>query len=350
MLPDHILLSSQPGPDLQRFLVQKNYSQLLVLTDENTHRLCWPHVQAHLPPHQLLQVRSGEQHKNLDTCTQVWDAMTDHQMDRHSALIVVGGGVLGDLGGFCAATYKRGVDFILVPTTLLAQADASIGGKTGIDFHLYKNHIGVFHQPALTLLWDGFLETLPIHELRSGFAEVIKHVLLSDRALWDDIRQRPLEKQDWKMLLRHSAEFKYSIVEKDPTEKGMRKLLNAGHTIGHAIETHFLATNRAIMHGEAVAAGLVLEAFLAMERSMLSREDLDALAGYILNIFGKLKLDAADADAVVAISRQDKKNKGNKILAVLPEGIGKARWDCEITEEDIVRSMAYYRSLDVQRV
>src|SRR5687767_14781283 len=206
MLPDNILLSSALHEDLLGFLGKKKYSSIVVLVDENTRQYCYPLIQRSLPSHFIVQVNSGEGEKNINTCTTIWQAMTDHAMDRHACMIVLGGGVLGDMGGFCAATYKRGIDFILIPTTLLAQVDASIGGKLGVDFNHLKNHIGVFQKPVLTLLFDGFLETLPEAELRSGFAEIIKHTLITDETIWNEISGLSLKAQDWKKLIKHSVE------------------------------------------------------------------------------------------------------------------------------------------------
>lgn len=350
MLPDHIQFSSQPGQDLRHFLNTRNYSQVMVLTDENTSTTCLPALAVHLPAHTHVEVPSGEAHKTLDTCVTIWNAMTEALMDRHSVLVVVGGGVLGDMGGFCAATYKRGIDFILVPTTLLAQVDASIGGKLGIDFQLYKNHIGVFQEPALTLLHDGFLRTLPRRELASGFAEVIKHTLISDAAMWNTIRQHTLESQPWQALLTHSADFKYSVIRQDPREKGLRKILNAGHTIGHAVETWCLASGHPILHGEAVAAGLIMEAFIAAERHMLTGAQLQEITTGISTFFQPIAIPEDAGAQLVQLAKQDKKNKGNTILAVLLDGIGSARWACEITDDAIRRSLSYYRSLDIKRI
>lgn len=344
MLPENIIITHNPGSDLERFLTKKNYSKILVLADEHTQQACYPLVSESLPDHGILTVDSGEETKILETCTAIWQTMTDEKLDRHSVLIIIGGGVLGDMGGFCAATYKRGIDFILIPTTLLAQADASIGGKLGIDFNDFKNHIGVFKQPALTILHAEFLKTLPEAELRSGFAEVIKHALISDKKLWDDIRTKDLKSQDWNALLKQSAEFKYSVIEQDPFEKGLRKILNAGHTVGHAVETFFLSSGNKILHGEAVAAGLIAEAYIATQKQLIDEESLNQISAYILNVFGKLAIPESSLSEIAGLSIQDKKNKDNKVLAALPEGIGKATWDVEISLEEIVASLQFYRS------
>jgi 3-dehydroquinate synthase len=344
MLPETIILTHTPGSDLEHFLTHKKYSKILVLADENTQKFCYPLISASLPAHGVLTVDSGEESKVLETCEAIWQTMTDEKLDRHAALVILGGGVLGDMGGFCAATYKRGIDFILIPTTLLAQADASIGGKLGIDFNNFKNHIGVFKQPALTLLHAGFLKTLPEQELRSGFAEVIKHALISDKKLWDVIRTKDLKSQDWSMLLKQSAEFKYSVIEQDPYEKGLRKILNAGHTVGHALESYFLGNDNKILHGEAIAAGLIAEASIASKKKLLDDQSLKEITDYVLRIFGKLIIPENALQEIAELCLQDKKNKGNSVLSALPQGIGNARWDVEISLAEIVDSLKFYRS------
>ncbi len=343
-MTDNIQFSTDPAADLKAFLQQKQYSKTAVLTDRNTARHCYPMLREALPVHRLIEIPAGEEQKTLATCDTIWGQMTDQALDRHSVLVIIGGGVLGDMGGFCAATYKRGIDFILIPTTLLSQVDASIGGKLGIDFRHFKNHIGVFKTPVLTLLHSGFLKTLPEAEKRSGFAEVIKHALIADAGAWEQIRTRGLDDQDWDTLLRQSADVKLQVVKADPYEKGLRKTLNAGHTIGHAVETYLLQTDRKILHGEAVVVGLVCEAFLARQRKMLSDEAFQDIATYLLKIFGKVALTESDDDAIAGLTSQDKKNKGNRILCVLLKGIGNAEWDCEISTDEVKKALAFYRS------
>jgi 3-dehydroquinate synthase len=317
------------------------YSKIGVLVDENTLRHCYPKV--HLPQHELIQVPGGEEHKNLSTCQFIWQKLTDLGFDRHSLLIVVGGGVLGDMGGFCAATFKRGIDFILVPTTLLSQVDASIGGKLGVDFGPYKNHIGVFRDPAATLIGTDFLKTLPSRELRSGFAEVIKHCLIADKRMWRSVQKRNLEDQDWLKLVRHSVKVKDSIVRKDPREAGLRKVLNYGHTIGHALEGHFLDSGSRLFHGEAIAAGMVIEGLMARRKGLLNEGELGDVTSYILSVFGKIELP--DDSKWLPILKQDKKNKGHNILIAVPKHLGRAVWDVKVSEKEIRDATDYYRSL-----
>jgi len=345
MPSQNIVFTQNPGTALQNFLSGKQYAGIGVLTDENTAAGCYPVLKDFLPAHTLIKVQSGEESKTIQTCSTIWQALTDARLDRHAVLIIIGGGVLGDMGGFCATTYKRGIDFITIPTTLLAQADASVGGKLGIDFNHFKNHIGVFQEPALNLIHTGFLKTLPVNELRSGFAELIKHALISDRALWNQVRSKELKDQPWEELVPRSVEFKCSVVQEDPHEKGLRKILNAGHTVGHALETFFLSKGNKILHGEAIAAGLVAEAHLAFRRNLLDQTSLREIESYILKIFGKLNVPENQLKEIALLCLQDKKNKGNRVLCVLPDGIGRAKYNVEISLDEIEECLAYYRLL-----
>lgn len=314
-----------------------------VLTDENTRKDCYPLFSGKFD-HQVITVPSGEENKNLHGAEQIWEELTNSEADRSSILIVLGGGVLGDLGGFCAATYKRGIRFILVPTTLLAQVDASVGGKLGIDFKGFKNHIGVFQNPLATVVDTTFLKTLSSTELRSGFAEVVKHCILSDRVLWDKINRQTLAELQWEELVSHSIAFKTKVTNEDPKESGLRKILNFGHTIGHALETASFQSGQRILHGEAVAAGMICESWIARQRGFLSEAELESINGFILKIFGKIN-PAAPGEALVALMRQDKKNKEGKILLALPKGIGNYQWDVEVGSEDILNALEHYAKL-----
>lgn len=342
-LPENIQFTNDPGNNLKDFILSHSFTKVVVLVDENTHQLCYPLIKAKLPAHELIIVKGGEEYKNLGTSTHIWQSMTDLQLDRHALLVVLGGGVLGDMGGFCAATYKRGIDFVLVPTTLLSQVDASIGGKLGIDFNSYKNHIGVFQLPALTMLHTGFLKSLPVRELRSGFAEVIKHILISDRARWERIRKKSLHDQDWEELINHSVSFKAKVTKEDPREKGLRKILNAGHTIGHALETYFISNHQPVLHGEAIAIGLIAEGFIANQKGLLKENELKEIVEFIRSIYEKHDLSIGQINAISDLAIQDKKNRGNKILCVLLNGIGNAKWDNEISPGEVKAALAFYQ-------
>ena len=338
------IIFTKGKPDFKRLLNNEAYSQIGILTDSNTRLHCYSGIKDALPNHELLEVSPGEDHKNLDTCKLIWQKLTELNFDRHSLLLILGGGVLGDMGGFCAATFKRGIDFMIMPTTLLSQVDASIGGKVGIDFLHFKNHIGVFCEPKATIIDTSFLKTLPERELRSGFAEVVKHCLISDFSMWQTIRRKSLHEQDWEALVQHSISFKKSVTDQDPKEKGLRKILNFGHTIGHALESYFLAEGNRIFHGEAIAMGMVMEAFIACEKKLISEQELEEISVYLIQIFEKQEMPWGDS-ALIQLTKQDKKNKGNEILMALPVGVGKAKWDTVVSKDELEKSFDYYRSL-----
>lgn len=344
MVSAPVLIGSNPQQLISDFLLKGSYTQFSVLVDSNTKIHCYPQIKDALPNHTLLEVAAGEDFKNLETCQKIWQQLTDSNFDRHSVLLVLGGGVLGDMGGFCAATFKRGIDFILVPTTLLAQVDASVGGKLGIDFQHFKNHIGVFKEPTATLICPSFLKTLPERELRSGYAEIIKHCLIADKDMWNIISSQLLNSQDWNGLIAHSVKIKQEITTQDPTEKGLRKILNFGHSIGHALETYYLSIDKRIFHGEAIAMGMIMESQIAHSKGLLTETDLTSISVYIISIFGKIT-EPFHLDQVMMLLLQDKKNKGGKVLLSLLDGIGKAVWDKEATEADIKSAIQYYEQL-----
>jgi len=324
---------------LKSFFEKKTYSRVVVLTDRNTRIHCYPVINSNSPPHEIIEIEAGETYKNIDTCQLIWQRMTDLRLDRHSLVVVLGGGVLGDMGGFCAATYKRGVDFLLLPTTLLAQVDASVGGKLAIDFNGIKNHIGVFQLPVSTLICPEFLKTLPFRELRSGFAEVIKHCIIGDRKMWDVIRKKDVADQDWQTVIDHSVEFKSQVTAEDPKEKGRRKILNFGHTVGHALETYFLETENRLYHGEAIAAGMIAESYIARQKGLITLDQESQITSYLDSIYGRIEVPKDSG--IIDIMYQDKKNKGNKILMALPQGIGDAIWDVEVNEEQVIESLSF---------
>ncbi len=328
---------------LSAFLAGKSYSKIVVLADNNTKRLCYPLLKPFLPRHSLIVVKSGEENKNLATCEQIWLEMTRLELDRHALMINLGGGVAGDMGGFCAATYKRGIDFIQIPTTLLSQVDASVGGKLGIDFHGFKNHIGVFTLPEAVLIDPVFLKTLPYRELRSGFAEVIKHCLIRDADQWNEIRFNELEEQNLDELIAHSVAIKKKVVEEDPTEKGLRKILNFGHTLGHAIETYFLDKGKdRLFHGEAIAAGMICEAFISFNRNWIDERALLQIEEYIFSLYGKVKLKTEQIPAIIALTQQDKKNRGREVRFSVLDKIGSCKFDVTVGKKEMEKALAYY--------
>ena len=338
-----VRISTDIAAALQDFLHANAHTQTAVLVDENTKKHCYPLVKALLPKHTLIQIRSGEERKHLETCQQIWQRMTDAKLDRGALLINLGGGVIGDMGGFCAATYKRGIDFLQIPTTLLAQVDASVGGKLGVDFQGFKNHIGVFKDPVSVLVATGFLQTLPLVEIRSGFAEIIKHCLIADAGMWHIIRRRELDEQRWDELVPHSVKIKEIIVAQDPTEQGWRKVLNFGHTIGHAVESYFLPKpKQKLLHGEAIAVGMIAEAYLSHRRQLLSEDALMQIEEFVFSVYGRVKLQPADIEAIAPRALQDKKNAGGKIQCVLLRTIGEPVIDHAISLKEIREALAFY--------
>ncbi len=354
-LPSYLIIEN-PLAALNQYLLEREYSQVWVLTDENTRQHCLPLLEEALTlPYLPIEIPSGETHKNLTTCQQIWQAFTQAETDRKAVLLNLGGGVIGDMGGFCAATYKRGIDFIQIPTTLLSQVDASAGGKLGIDFQGFKNHIGVFCEPTKVVIEPLFLQTLPFEELRSGFAEVIKHSLIADAtqwnlllkdwgtAHWENLNVNATNLQAWHNLIVHSIAIKAKVVAEDPTERGLRKILNFGHTIGHAVESYLLEQEaRRCLHGEAIALGMICESYLAMQRGYLSEENLESITLYLKGIYPRIDLQAKEFEAIARLARQDKKNTKGTIQASLLAAIGKANFDQTLTAEEIYESLVYY--------
>ena len=297
-----------------------NYSQVAILVDENTKRDCLsklPQIENAL----IIEIKSGEEYKNISTCNFIWEQLTINNFDRNSLLINLGGGVIGDMGGFCAATYKRGLEFIHIPTTLLAMVDASVGGKLGIDFKGFKNQIGLFNNPKAVLISSEFLETLAESELKSGFAEVVKHALISDNSLWLKLKNTPFTDLDWEDIIDTSVQIKNKIVLADPFEKGERKKLNFGHTFGHAIESYYLEKRTPISHGEAVFMGMILETKI----SDLSETDKNEIKNYVLSNFALPYTPKKSSLHKFLIN--DKKNQNGKINFTLLNGIGNCSLD-----------------------
>ena len=306
----------------------KSYSKVAILVDENTKKDCL-HKLPNIEKLIIIEIPSGERNKNITTCNIIWEELTNNEFDRDSILINLGGGVIGDIGGFCASTYKRGIDFIHIPTTLLAMVDASIGGKLAVDFNNLKNHIGLFSNPKSVIIDPNFLDTLTENQLISGFAEVVKHALISDKNLWETIKETPFKKLAWVKIITISAELKNRIILNDPKEKGERKKLNFGHTFGHAIESYYLEKGTPILHGEGVFMGMILET----EISLLSNLEKNEIKNYILSNFG-LPYTPPKAE-LLKFLKNDKKNKSKKINFSLLNGIGKCTIDNLLTENEL---------------
>jgi 3-dehydroquinate synthase len=315
---------------------------VFVLTDTNTRTHCLPLLMEGIPGNIRLYhmtIPAGEQHKNIQTCETIWQALLTHEADRHALLLNLGGGVIGDMGGFCAATYKRGIDFIQIPTTLLAQVDASVGGKLGIDFGGIKNSIGTFHNPMAVCVDTAFLNTLNDRERRSGWAEILKHALIADADQWPKLIRNELPIDE---VVFQSIQTKQRIVEADPFEKGIRKYLNFGHTIGHAIEAMLLDSDQPLLHGEAVAAGMVAEAYLSVRFAGLPKETLREISQHILPYFALPLIPIPQFDALISRMYNDKKNIGKEINFTLLKALGQAEADFYIPAQDIADSLSFY--------
>jgi 3-dehydroquinate synthase len=295
----------------------------------------------------VLEIEPGEEQKTIDTCVSIWNVLTEYGADRKSLVINIGGGVVTDLGGFVAATFKRGIDFIHVPTTLLAMVDASVGGKNGVDLGNLKNQVGTITTPRLLLIDTAFLASLPQNQMRSGLAEMLKHGLIYDKPYWEkfiDLAQ--FDFADFDTLLYRSVEIKCEIVSQDPTEKGIRKALNFGHTLGHAIESHFLESDekQTLLHGEAIAAGMILEAYISKEKGWLSQAEFDEVNTVIKNVFDTIEMDADDVSEIQKLLVHDKKNEYGKVLFALLDGIGGIKINAEVENELILKAFDAYKS------
>ena len=284
---------------------------------------------------------AGEENKTLDTVREAYRFLIEEKFDRKDLLIALGGGVVGDVTGFIAATYLRGVDFVQIPTTLLAQADSSIGGKTGVDFDGFKNMVGAFYMPKLVYMNIATLKTLDDRQFYNGFAEVMKHGLIKDGAFYEWLLDKMYEicDRDTDTLLnmvQKSCMVKKLVVEKDPTEKGDRALLNFGHTIGHAIEK---AKNFTLSHGECVALGSVAAAFISWKHEWLSMEEYYEIRDMFVPFNLPISVEGIDPEEILALTKSDKKVEGSKIKFILLKKVGKAVIDLNVTDDDILNAV-----------
>ena len=330
---------------LTKLLTDKKYSSIFILVDENTVTHCYPVFIENLQSSfnfQLIQIPSGEIHKNLETCVTVWNKITDLGADRKSLFITLGGGVITDLGGFVASCFKRGIDFVNIPTTLLSMVDASVGGKTGVDLGVLKNQIGLFANPQMVIVDDAYLNTLSSREVTSGMAEIIKYGLTYDMKLFNQIK----ESKDHKInkLIHRSIEIKNEVVLQDPKEKHLRKILNFGHTLGHAIESFYLesATKETLTHGEAIAIGMICESYMSSKTLNFAEKKVAEIKDTILSIYPKIQLLSEDFPAILDYLKHDKKNVNGHVNFVLLFDFEDYKIDCKVTDELIMESMNYY--------
>lgn len=325
-------------------------SRYFILGDTNTLRHCLPELLAHVPAlrdAETIAVQEGEPSKSLGVCQDIWNHLTEHAADRDTVLVSLGGGVVTDLGGFIAGTFKRGIRCVHLPTSILGMVDAAIGGKTSIDLVGVKNVVGVFHDPLAVYLHMPFLKSLGKRELLNGVAEMIKHGLVHDASHWEAIRQAPLHDLDaLRPLVERSAAIKIEVVKQDPLDRGVRKILNFGHTIGHGIEAHsWESSHRALLHGEAVVIGMICEAWLSWRLDLLDRESNDNIAAYLLDLYKPYRFDGAENHRIIELMRNDKKNAQGGFRLSLLTGIGSAKVDVPITALQVQEALEHYRLL-----
>jgi len=334
--------------ELVNFIKNGNYSKFFILTDENTGEHCLPLLTNKLSGfnnYDLIEITSGEESKNIDFCVGVWKMLIDFGADRKSLMINLGGGVITDMGGFAASTYKRGIDFVQVPTTLLSQVDASVGGKTGIDVDGIKNIIGTFTMPKAVFIAHDFLQSLPARQILSGLAEMLKHGLIVDAAYWNNLKNSDLKNPSVELVHR-SVEIKNEITIEDPHEKGIRKALNFGHTIGHAVETYSLLHDEdSLSHGEAVAIGMICESYLAYKKTGLTSDELHEIVKVLTDLYPKYAIKEESFDELLLNMKKDKKNVGDEINCTLLTRIGQFSIDNVCTAAELCESLRYYINL-----
>lgn len=335
-----VLFEKNSFTGLNQFIHQKKYSKIFILCDENTFKFCLPDLLFHcdsLHECELLEIESGEDNKNLSTATNLWKSLTESGADKNSLLINLGGGVISDLGGFIASLFKRGIEFINIPTTLLAMCDASIGGKNAINFEGVKNHIGTITQPAGVFICTKFLKTLEKRQFISGVAEIIKLGLISDKALFESMFKIKKTTKNWDEIIFKSVQIKNKIVKKDPLEKNIRKSLNFGHTIGHALESYSLKTSNHLLHGEAVALGMLLEAQISFTLKMITNLELKQIIHSIRKFFPQDLVKTFNEKVFMDLLQQDKKNTGGNINFTLLHGIGDCTINCKLSHNLVLK-------------
>ena len=344
-LTNTITYTDKPSLRLLEYLKEKEYSSFYILTDENTSKHCLPLLAK--SKRALLKcnfiINSGEHNKNIQTIEQIWQFLHNQNADRKSLLINLGGGQVCDLGGFAAGTYKRGIDYINIPTTLLSMADASTGGKTGFNFSGMKNEIGMFYKPVETIIFTGFLNTLDITQIKSGFAEMLKHGLIADEKYWRTLLKNIPENHknisNFNSLIKKSVAIKNSVVNKDPYEKNLRKVLNFGHTAGHAIESYLIEKKMRVLHGYAVAWGMAVEARLSLLKKNLPEKKFLSIQHSIFSIYGKPPISIKDYKKIASLTIKDKKNEAQQINVSLLNGIGSCQINCQCSIDEIIKAM-----------
>ena len=343
-----VVISGNLERDLVNAISECEHDRIFVLTDETTQQLCWPKIKNFkaLKNSTPIIIKATDTHKNLDTLSQVWQALSNGGATRHSLMINLGGGMVTDLGGFAASTFKRGIDFINIPTTLLAMVDASVGGKTGINFGGLKNEIGVFSDSRFVIINTQFLDTLDHDNICSGYAEMLKHGLISDERTWAELVTFDLDNPDLSQLQRMVAEsikVKERIVEADPHEHGIRKALNLGHTMGHAFESFAMRRDTPILHGYAVAYGLISELYMSARKTAFPTDRMHQTVRFIRENYGTLNITCDDYPTLIELMHHDKKNTSGIINFTLLGNVGDIRINQTANEEEIKEALDFFR-------
>lgn len=343
-----VIVSGNLERDLVNAIAECEHDKIFILTDQTTHDMCLPKLQNFLclKGAQSIVIKAGDTNKTLDSLAEVWTALSKGGATRHSLMINLGGGMVTDLGGFAASTFKRGIDFINIPTTLLAMVDASVGGKTGINFGGLKNEIGVFSDSKFVIINTQFLDTLDHDNICSGYAEMLKHGLISDNKHWAELVGFNLAQPDLAQLQRMVAEsikVKERIVTEDPHEHGIRKALNLGHTVGHALESFAMKHGRPVLHGYAVAYGMVCELYLSARKTDFPTDKMHQTVRFILDHYGRLPYTCDDYPELLELMRHDKKNTSGIINFTLLGGIGDIRINQTATKEEIEEALDFLR-------
>ncbi len=343
-----VIFSKNICAEIDRLVSEADADRVYLLTDTTTRELCTPLLQGShtLAQAQPITIGATDAHKNLDSLATVWHTLSNERASRRSLMICLGGGMVTDLGGFAAATFKRGIRFYNVPTTLLAMVDAAVGGKTGINFNGLKNEIGAFQEAAAVVIDTEFLRSLDDRNLRSGYAEMLKHSLLETPAIWADHLRFDLDHPDYahlQDLVAQSIACKQRIVTEDPHEHGIRKALNLGHTVGHAFESFALERKEPILHGYAVAFGLVSELYLSATHEGFPTEQMQQTVAFIRQHYGRFAITCDDYDHLYDLMLHDKKNVGGQINFTLLGGIGDIRINRHLTREAVYESFDFFR-------
>lgn len=345
-----IIFSGDLEQKLVNIIHQNNNRKIFLATEKTVDRLWLPELNGLLSSHGIMKLvlPSGEENKKIESVIEIWRFLSESSADRKSLLLNIGGGMLTDLAGFAASTFKRGIEFINIPTTLLSMVDASVGGKTGINFNGLKNEIGAFQEASSVIIDTRFLKTLDLRNFRSGFAEMIKHGLIKSPEHLNELKDYDLENINFDSLaeiIRHSVEVKEFFVSNDPKEKNIRKALNFGHTVGHAIESLAMEQNRPVLHGYAVAVGMVSELCLSVKKCGFPKKILNEMSTWIRKIYGKFELSESDFVSLIQFMTHDKKNEAGKINFTLLSEVGKIEINQDCSRELIEDALQFYCDL-----